>query len=460
MKRTVWFYVVLALTKWMIALMRLLGKNATNLPGEVALMLCPTFLAQLGKPSTIIGVTGTNGKTTVTNMLADVLEDNGYDFISNRMGGNVDTGIVSALIRANTLTGKPRRDLAVLEIDERSAPRIYPHLTPDLLVCTNLFRDSAQRNAHAEFISGLLTAHIPATTKLILNGDDLISGRLSPANERVYFGIDRLEGETPITDNLIMDIAACPVCDHPLQYDFVRYNHIGRAHCTHCDLGSPTVDYAVTAVDHGAHLLTMRTPQGEESYRLVGNNVTDLYNTAAAVALLREFGLSAGQVQASFEKMKIVESRFSQERVGDKTIIDCVAKGRNPIACSRVFDFVRKTPGQKAVILVIDDVFETRSGTEDTSWAYGCDFEFLCREDIRQVVIGGVRAWDFQLRLLMAGMDKARITCCEQEQDTPAALRLGEVDTVFLLHDISNEDSARRIRQDVRERCAKGGVSV
>lgn len=456
MKR-IWFYIVLALTKAMIALMRLLGKNATNLPGEVALMLCPTFLGQLGKPDTIIAVTGTNGKTTVTNMLADVLEDNGYDFISNRMGGNVDTGIVSALIRANTLTGKPRRSLAVLEIDERSAPRIYPHLTPTYLVCTNLFRDSAQRNAHAEFISGLLTKYIPAQTRMILNGDDLISGRLSPDNPRVYFGIDHLEGETPITDNIIKDIAACPVCDHPLEYDFVRYNHIGRAHCTHCDFGSPAVDYAVTEVDTDKRVLTMRTPHGDETYRLLGNNITDLYNTVAAVALLQEFGLSAEQVQASFQKMKIVESRYSEEVVGGKTIIANVAKGRNPIACSRVFDFVRKTPGKKAVILVVDDVFETRSGTEDTSWAYGCDFEFLCDEDIRQVVIGGVRAWDFQLRLLMAGKEKERIVCCEQEAATASAVRLDEVDTIFILHDLSNEDSARQIRQTLRERCAKGG---
>ena len=212
MKKTIRFYATMALAKCMIVGMRLLGKNATNLPGEVALILCPTFLGQLDKPETIIGVTGTNGKTTVTNMIVDVLEKNGYIFASNRMGGNVDTGITTALIKESTLSGKARKKLAVLEIDERSANRIYPYLTPTYLVCTNLFRDSAKRNAHPEFISQVLNTYIPAQTKMILNGDDLISGRLAPDNERVYFGIEPQPDEVPITDNIINDMDGVRFC--------------------------------------------------------------------------------------------------------------------------------------------------------------------------------------------------------------------------------------------------------
>lgn len=456
MKRTIRFYLAMATAKAMIVLMRLLGRSATNLPGEVALAICPDFLGQLQKPHTIIGVTGTNGKTTVTNMIADVLADNGYVFAGNRAGGNVDTGITTALIRESTLSGKTRKKLAVLEIDERSANRIYPHLQPTFLVCTNLFRDSAKRNAHPEFISHILNTYIPASTRLILNGDDLISGRLAPGNARVYFGIDHLEGEVPITDNLIKDVVACPVCDHPLKYDFVRYNHIGRAHCPHCGFGSPAVDYAVTAVDRENRLVHMRTPAGEETYHLAGDNITDLYNMTAAIALLREFGLTCEQIEASYQKIKIVETRFHEEKVGGRTIVDMLAKGQNPIACSRVFDFVRKTPGQKAVILVIDDVHDSLKSTENTSWIYECDFEFLRDESVRQIVVGGKRAWDFQLRLLMAGVPKERIACCQQERETPRLLRLDGVDTVFLLHDICNNAMAQQIKQELRGLCAKG----
>ena len=35
-----------------------------------------------------------------------------------------------------------------------------------------------------------------------------------------------------------------------------------------------------------------------------------------------------------------------------------MAKGQNPIACSCVFDYVRKEEGKKEVILMLDDVFD------------------------------------------------------------------------------------------------------
>ena len=44
-------------------------------PGKFALTICPDFMGRIEKPKTIIGVTGTNGKTTVCNMIEDILRD-------------------------------------------------------------------------------------------------------------------------------------------------------------------------------------------------------------------------------------------------------------------------------------------------------------------------------------------------------------------------------------------------
>lgn len=121
------------------------------------------------KPKKIIGITGTNGKTTVSNMIEDVLEDNGIEFMCNRSGTNVATGVASTLIANSHFFGKPKCDLAVFELDERSAPNIYPYMQPDIVLCTNIFRDSYKRNAHAEFILDILNKEIPKGTKLVLN---------------------------------------------------------------------------------------------------------------------------------------------------------------------------------------------------------------------------------------------------------------------------------------------------
>ena len=132
MKRSLRFYLALFFAKGTARVMKLVGRKGTSMPGSWAIILCPDFLGRMPRPKTIIGITGTNGKTTVSNLVEDVLTQCGYDFVCNRAGTNVATGVASSLIANSTLFGKPKKDLAVFELDERSSPRIpvsYTHLT-------------------------------------------------------------------------------------------------------------------------------------------------------------------------------------------------------------------------------------------------------------------------------------------------------------------------------------------
>ena len=146
MKKRISYYVAALVGKAMIHGMHLMKRNATNLPGEVALQLCPSLLANFQMPKHVIVVTGTNGKTTVTNLIGNVLKKCGNDIITNAFGGNVDTGIASLLLANSKLNGTLTADTLLLEMDERSAQRILPYVKPDYLVCTNLQRDSMKRN--------------------------------------------------------------------------------------------------------------------------------------------------------------------------------------------------------------------------------------------------------------------------------------------------------------------------
>ena len=183
------FLFALWMAKLSVPALKITRHNGTDFPGTLALKLCPDFLKYVGRPKTIIAVTGTNGKTTVSNLLADTLEKAGHRVLINRAGSNVASGIATALLKGCGLLGRirPEYDLAILEIDERSAPRIYPYVKPEHIVITNLFRDSIMRNAHPGYIADILTRSFPRTSKLILNADDLISGSVAPENPRVYF---------------------------------------------------------------------------------------------------------------------------------------------------------------------------------------------------------------------------------------------------------------------------------
>ena len=212
MKRNIRFYFALFVAKLAVVGLKILGKKGTLMPGLIAIGLCPDFLGRMPRPEKIIGITGTNGKTTVSNLTDDVLEDCGYDFYCNREGTNVNTGVASSLIANSTFLGKPKKSFAVYELDERSSPIVLPYIKPDVMVITNLFRDSNKRNAHIEFIVDILNKYIPDTTKLILNGDDLTCSSIKKNNDRIYFGIDKIDGESSERKNIVCDVQSCPDC--------------------------------------------------------------------------------------------------------------------------------------------------------------------------------------------------------------------------------------------------------
>ncbi len=452
MRKNLKFYIVLYLAKLSRIALKIIGRDATYFPGKLAVTLCPDFLGRIDKPKTIIGVTGTNGKTTVCNMIEDCLKENGYEFIDNHLGSNINSGLASTLIEGASLLGKQKKDLAVFEIDERSAVKIYPYITPTYLVCTNLFRDSLKRNAHTEFISNILTSNIPKETKLILNGDDLIVAGLAPENDRVYFGIDRLETDTEECENIVRDITVCPKCDSKLEYDFVRYNHVGRAHCTKCDFASPEINYEVTNIDFKNMKMTIKNEEKEENYDIINNNIINIYNMLATITVLKEIGLTRNQINPVLKKQKIVDTRYSKEKVKNVEIITQLSKGMNPIACSRAFDYVRKEEGNKVVFVLLDDLHEAANSSENIAWHYDTDYEFLNSESIKQILTAGARYLDTYVRLQMADIPKEKIIYQRDEMSLIEKLNLDEIDKVFILHDLYSIDLKNQIKKKVEEK--------
>ncbi len=460
MKKTLRFYLALWAAKATTAILRAMHRNATHLPGLVAMKLCPDFLARVDHPKTIIAVTGTNGKTTVCNLLDDILPDFGVSIINNRFGGNVRGGIVATFLNACTMGGHIKEDMAVLEVDERSAIHIFKYIEPDYLVVTNLFRDSFKRNAHSEFISDILNSAIPAKTKLIVNADDLISSHLAPTNARVSYGIAQLPVDEDAPQNIVRDIVACPVCNETLDFDFIRYNHIGRAHCPQCDYGSLTPAYEIVATDAVTRTLTVKTANGEERYRMIGDNITDWYNSLTAIATLRELGFEAEAIETSLRKQQIVKSRFDQFEQGGKTVTMLLAKGQNPIACSRAFDFIRRSEGRKTVILLIEDFFDAKHSSENIAWLYDADFEFLNDDSVTNIIVAGVRAADFRVRMLLAGISDERIVCMRDEFATADAVDLNNTDNTFVLFDVYTVSFADAVRDKLKERLGESHKEV
>ena len=427
-------------------LLRLLGRNATNFPGEVALKLCPDFLGRVGKPARIIAVTGTNGKTTVCNVIVSCLENMGQRVLCNRAGGNIASGIATTLAEGASLTGRAKYPVAVLEADERSALRIFRYITPELLAVTNLTRDSVMRNAHPAYIADILTAAIPRETKLVLNGDDLIAVGVAPENPRAYFAIDSLPGDTTELKNRIDDLRVCPKCAGELRYVYRRYHHIGKAVCARCGYTNPEADYQGTGVDVAGRTVTVRERDGERSYRLLSDSKFNIYNIVTAVAVLREFGFGRDEIAAALERTELPSSRFNAVEGGGVTAVMQMAKDKNAFAISRVFDYLGSLPGKKEIIMMNSCIEDHVHGSENVCWMYDCDFEFLNTEDITRIVVTGPRYKDFYMRLLMAGIPEERLRQTPRETDAPRELALEEGENVYILYGTAGIELAEKVQ--------------
>ena len=447
------FYVALYISKLAVHALKLLKRNASYMPGKIAIKICPNFLEMIDKPKKIIAVTGTNGKTTVCNMINDILIENGYSVLNNRLGSNLNSGIACSLLTKASLKNKVKEDIAVFEVDERCSKLIYKYVKPNYLVCTNLFRDSIKRNANTDFIVDIINSCLPKETTLIVNADDLVACSLGKENKKIYYGIDKLDTDVEETTNIIKDIKTCPICDTKLKYKYARYHHIGKAYCPNCDFKSPESNFLIKNIDKKRKEIIVKETQKSYKYNMIADSLFNIYNELAAITLLRTIGLSATKINNAIKKTKIVATRISEEEINGKRVITHLSKGQNPVAASRVFDYVQSEPGNKAVILIIDDCDDAKNSSENLTWLYDADFELLNKDDIKQIIIGGVRANDYYLRLLYAGVPEERLIKVINELETTKFID-NEIDTVFILHDIYKYDVALKLKENL-----KGGLS-
>lgn len=415
--------------------LRLLRRQGTYLPGVVSGRLDPQFLKHLPKPRRIIAVTGTNGKTTTSNMLLDVLRTEFPLVINNNVGSNTLSGILTTLAENITMTGRKRSDVAILEVDERWTPKIFPQVIPEILVITNLFQDSYKRNAHTDFIRDTIEAGIPAATKLILNADDLISSAIGAGNDRVFFSIAPMPGEIQRRDSRLKDIRFCPQCNTALVWDFVRYHHLGKAHCPACGFTNPPAKYILVRADETARTVHLTVAGEPVVLPMILHTTEALYNQLAAYAALREFGLTDDTIATAMGELAVVSTRYSHARAGGKSIILFCAKRLNPIANSRVFDAISRHPGPKTVIIANDDHEPTRFD-ENLAWFYDTDFEYLATPELNQLIINSWRGNDLVVRALMAGIPEEKITVLNDPLKVPDQVDLSRPGDIFILHGI------------------------
>ena len=105
---------------------RIFHRQGATWAGRIALLICPSILQELAGEvrMAVFAVCGTNGKTTVNNLLSAALEAEGYEIICNRSGSNMLNGVAAAFVLKARGNGKLSTDYACIEMDEAATREI------------------------------------------------------------------------------------------------------------------------------------------------------------------------------------------------------------------------------------------------------------------------------------------------------------------------------------------------
>ena len=403
---------------------RLAGNQGTSLPGKVALSVSPDVLADLSGQvrEKIFAVCGTNGKTSVNNILCSMLEAEGRKTVCNRQGANMLPGVTGAFLASSGLSGRLNADYACLEVDEASARHVFAAVKPDYLILTNLFRDQLDRYGEIDLTIDLLkkaVALVPEMT-LVINADDPLSVYLAEesGNPAVYYGISERtmpvlpagEAAAADTGEEIREGQFCKKCGAPLAYAFYHYSQMGLWRCPSCSFRRPEPSFEAVRISAGRRI----GPSGEYSDEMSGGlsfmcrengkdtvrlhteqqGLYNIYNYLAVMTALQTDGHDCSGFQTVLDRYKPPFGRNEVFRIAGRRVILNLAK--NPAGFNQNLSAMLEDGADKDLIIVIND--NDQDGT-DVSWLWDVEFEKLRDPAIHTITVSGIRALDMRLRL-------------------------------------------------------------
>lgn len=454
------------MSRW--GLRRVLKRNGGVLPGRIALAIDPDVVASYtDKLDASVVVTGTNGKTTTANLIADIMAASGARVVCNRAGNNMETGIAAALLEHNRkLNSTEARRVGVFECDELYTVRVLPKLKPSHFVLLNLFRDQLDRYGeidHTQAVIAQALASSPATT-LIFNADDPLCAAIASRvpNPTLPFGI---EGATGTETTRISESRFCPQCGAPLSYHYVHYGQLGAYDCPTCGWARPALERLIEHVELGCGGYNFDLVRAVDARPAAANEVAGhaanpqrtagtaarmpiptaaraqsdhapmhiktrynglymVYNIAAALFAATELGAAADVFQPTLDTYVPAGGRMASWEIAGRHVISNLAK--NPVGFDRQIQQIKTAGGRLAAFFLNDN----DADGHDVSWIWDVDFERIADTPGLVAFAGGTRAHDMQVRLKYAGIDAALV---EGAADTLSRLAVGEPGDLYLV---------------------------
>ena len=243
----------------------------------------------------VIAVTGSNGKTTVKEMISVVLGTK-YNVLKNEGTNNNHIGVPQTLLGLNK-----KHTIAVLELGanhEGEIDKLAGIAGPTAAVITNI------GSSHLEFFGSLegvfsakkeILRHLKRPGFAVLNGDDEYLSAVRPG-----------------------------------RFKIIRYGLGGRN------------DHRAADIYSGRRGICF-TVNGREDYKLNLLGIHNVYNALSAIAVAKEFGIGYGSIRAGLATFRPARMRLDLKKIKGIDIIND-SYNSNPFSMRAALDVVRHYP--------------------------------------------------------------------------------------------------------------------
>lgn len=374
--------------------------GGSAIPGNIALKIDPGFLERTIAriPDGVVAVSGSNGKSTTTNMLAAIIRAHGLSVFTNPSGGNLPQGIASALLSEVSAGGHLRDvDIAILEVDEGYGTRLAELLKPRTVLLLNIQIDQLNRYHEPDRVAQMLARVAAASTEgLILNRED-------------NFLVD-LDARIPAGGRTVSFFGGLPELVEPASHGVASADRFDESTAAP---GSRHAAVEVVALNGARATLAIESatdaaaPVTEVEVRLPARGLHYALDAAGAAAAARSVlgtRFRPELVGSALATLETVYGRGELLAVEGEQIEIIMMK--NPASLQLNLDSLEEAPEQ--VFLAVDE------GTPDPSWIWDIDFSALDHVD----GITGSKAWQFAVRLGYLGIPVGSV-----DLDVRAALK-------------------------------------
>lgn len=409
---------------------RLRGSGGSAFPGLVMEKADPHFMARALAPLPygVVLVSGTNGKTTTTRMVVELLRGQGLKVFTNPTGSNFTRGVVAALLGAMPLNGRLDADVAVLELDEAHATHFVRTVKPRATLLLNVMRDQLDRFGEIDYTASLLHKVARATTgTVVLNADDprlaapsfradlradVRGFAVSPQLRSVFLSDDELYdsldgctlGQPKKETEAKVDTETESATEAPL--DSVKESGQGEPNAVAAEsqaktepVEKPTQPLEIVATLEemmGRHaVIDLAGHRHEVDFAIPGAH--NILNATAAMGLVKELlgertdeqalAASAAKVTAAFGRGELLSIDGQEVELG-------LVKNPAGFRMSLLSAAAVRSQQPPLIMIAINDQY---ADGRDMSWLWDVDFTPLKQAGVS--IVTGVRATDMALRL-------------------------------------------------------------